>query len=66
MVCGQNANEPLRPRVMTFYSVSQSAPLPHEVLDLTQSEDSVIAFEDARQWGFTDEQLMAMYAPHVK
>lgn len=66
VVCGQNANEPLRPRVMTFYSVSQSAPLPHEVLDLTQSEDSVIAFEDARQWGFTDEQLMAMYAPHVK
>ncbi|WP_035882727.1 MULTISPECIES: HD-GYP domain-containing protein [Cupriavidus] len=66
VVCGQNANEPLRPRVMTFYSVSQSAPLPQEVLDLTQSEDSVIAFEDARQWGFTDEQLMAMYAPHVK
>ena len=66
VVCGQNANEPLRPRVMTFYSVSQSAPLPQEVLDLTQSEDSVIAFEDAQQWGFTDEQLMAMYAPHVK
>ncbi|MGX0938053.1 cyclic di-GMP phosphodiesterase [Cupriavidus metallidurans] len=66
VVCGQNANEPLRPRVMTFYSVSQSAPLPQEVLDLTHCEDSVIAFEDARQWGFTDEQLMAMYAPHVK
>ncbi|HBD32173.1 MAG TPA: phosphohydrolase, partial [Cupriavidus sp.] len=44
----------------------QSAPLPQEVLDLTHCEDSVIAFEDARQWGFTDEQLMAMYAPHVK
>ncbi|HBO80725.1 MAG TPA: phosphohydrolase, partial [Cupriavidus sp.] len=40
VVCGQNANEPLRPRVMTFYSVSQSAPLPQEVLDLTHCEDS--------------------------
>ena len=66
VVCGQNADEPLRPRVMTFYSVPQSAPLPPEVLDLSQSEDSVIAFEDAKQWGFTDEQLMAMYAPHAK
>jgi HD-GYP domain-containing protein (c-di-GMP phosphodiesterase class II) len=66
VVCGQNDNEALRPRVMAFYSVAESRPLPPEVLDLTQSEDTVIAFEDARQWGFSDEQLMAMYAPHAR
>jgi len=65
VVCGQNGDEPLRPRVMTFYSVPQSKSLPPEVLDLMQSDDSVIAFEDAKQWGFTDEQLMEMYAPHA-
>ncbi len=66
VVCGQHSDEPLRPRVMTFYSVPESVSLPPEILDLSQSEDSVIAFEDARQWGFTDEQLMTMYAPYVK
>ncbi|TXI84623.1 MULTISPECIES: HD-GYP domain-containing protein [unclassified Cupriavidus] len=64
VVCGQNDDEPLRPRVMTFYSVSESTALPPQVIDLTQSEDTVVAFEDARQWGYSDEQLMAMYAPH--
>ena len=66
VVCGQNDGEPLRPRVMVFYSVTDAKPLPPEVLDLTQADDTVIAFEDARQWGFNDDQLMAMYAPHAK
>jgi HD-GYP domain-containing protein (c-di-GMP phosphodiesterase class II) len=65
VVCGQNGNEPLRPRVMTFYSVPESASLPPEIINLIESEDSVVAFEDAKHWGFTDEQLMEMYAPHV-
>lgn len=64
VVCGQNEDEPLRPRVMTFYSVAASQALPPQVIDLSHSEDTVVAFEDARQWGYTDEQLMAMYAPH--
>ena len=64
VVCGQNDNEPLRPRVMTFFSVSESSALTPQVVDLTQSEDTVVAFEDARRWGYSDEQLMAMYAPH--
>lgn len=64
VVCGQNEDEPLRPRVMTFYNVAASQAVPPQVIDLSQSEDTVVAFEDARQWGYTDEQLMAMYAPH--
>ncbi|CAG2129137.1 HD-GYP domain-containing protein [Cupriavidus plantarum] len=64
VVCGQNENEPLRPRVMAFYSVSESVAQPPQLIDLTQSDETVVAFEDARQWGYSDEQLMAMYAPH--
>ncbi|WP_454763835.1 HD-GYP domain-containing protein [Cupriavidus campinensis] len=64
VVCGQNEDEPLRPRVMAFYSVAASKALPPQVIDLSHSDDTVVAFEDARQWGYTDEQLMAMYAPH--
>ncbi|MGO4302082.1 HD-GYP domain-containing protein [Cupriavidus sp. RAF12] len=64
VVCGQNDDEPLRPRVMTFYSVAASTALPPQLIDLSHSEDTVVAFEDARQWGYSDEQLMAMYAPH--
>ena len=66
VVCGQNEGEPLRPRVMVFYSVTDSKPLPPEVLDLSHDDDTVIAFEDAKQWGFSDDQLMAMYAPHAR
>ncbi|RZT42199.1 HD-GYP domain-containing protein [Cupriavidus agavae] len=65
VVCGQNEGETLRPRVMTFYSVAESKPLAPEVIDLTHSDDTVTAFEDPTQWGFTDDQLMAMYAPHA-
>lgn len=64
VVCGQNEDEPLRPRVMAFYSVSESMAQPPQVIDLMQSNETVVAFEDARQWGYSDEQLMAMYAPH--
>lgn len=64
VVCGQNEDEPLRPRVMAFYSVSESVAQAPQLIDLMQSDETVVAFEDARQWGYSDEQLMAMYAPH--
>ncbi|MNR56198.1 hypothetical protein D3C85_1767300 [compost metagenome] len=46
---------------MAFYSVSQSRPVPTELVDLRHSEETVVAFENAAEWGYTDEQLMAMY-----
>jgi HD-GYP domain-containing protein (c-di-GMP phosphodiesterase class II) len=61
VVCGQNDADPLRPLVMVFFSVSQSKPLPTELVDLRHSEETVVAFENAADWGYTDEQLMAMY-----
>ncbi|MNM92362.1 hypothetical protein D3C81_1046930 [compost metagenome] len=61
VVCGQNEADPLRPLVMAFYSVSQSRPVPTELVDLRHSEETVVAFENAAEWGYTDEQLMAMY-----
>ncbi|WP_434032673.1 HD-GYP domain-containing protein [Cupriavidus sp. a3] len=61
VVCGQNEADPLRPLVMAFYSVSQSRPVPTELIDLRHSEETVVAFENAAEWGYTDEQLMAMY-----
>ncbi|WP_342050465.1 MULTISPECIES: HD-GYP domain-containing protein [unclassified Cupriavidus] len=64
VVCGQNEDEPLRPRVMAFYSVSESVAQAPQLIDLMHSDETVVAFEDARQWGYSDEQLMAMYAPH--
>ncbi len=48
VVCGQNEDEPLRPRVMTFYNVAASSAVPPQVIDLSHSEDTVVAFEDAR------------------
>lgn len=61
VVCAQNEADPLRPRVMAFYSVSQSRPVPTELIDLRHSDETVVAFENAAEWGYSDEQLMAMY-----
>ena len=62
VVCAQHESEPLRPRVMAFYSVSASSALTPEVIDLSTSDDTVVAFEDPADWGYTDEQLLAIYA----
>jgi hypothetical protein len=62
VVCGQNEADPLRPLVMVFFSVSQSKPLPTELVDLRHSEEAVVALENAADWGYTDGQLMGMYA----
>jgi hypothetical protein len=47
---------------MAFYSVSQSRPTPTELIDLRHSDETVVAFENAADWGYADEQLMEMYA----
>ncbi|WP_454710747.1 HD-GYP domain-containing protein [Cupriavidus nantongensis] len=65
VVCAQNDADPLRPRVMAFYSVAQSRPVPQELIDLRHSDETVVAFENAAEWGFTDEQLLELYAPAV-
>ncbi|WP_455281970.1 HD-GYP domain-containing protein [Cupriavidus necator] len=65
VVCAQNESDPLRPRVMAFYSVSQSRPVPTELIDLRHSDETVVAFENAAEWGYSDEQLMAMYAANA-
>lgn len=62
VVCAQNGADPLRPKVMAFYSVLQSRPIPTELIDLRHSEETVVAFENAADWGYADEQLMEMYA----
>lgn len=62
VVCAQHEAEPLRPRVMVFYSVPDSRALTPQVIDLRHSDDTVVAFEDPADWGFTDEQLLAIYA----
>ncbi|AEI77218.1 Cyclic di-GMP phosphodiesterase [compost metagenome] len=62
VVCAQNEADPLRPKVMAFYSVSQSRPVPTELIDLRHSDETVVAFENAADWGYADEQLMEMYA----
>ncbi len=65
VVCAQKADEPLHPHAMTFFSVSESAPLKPELIDLSAGDDAIVAFEDPAAWGYSDEQLMAMYAPHA-
>ncbi len=62
VVFAQNDNEPLRPRVKVFYSVSEATHLNAETLDLSQAEDTVVGFEDPAQWGFRDEQLLELCA----
>ncbi|MGO4154174.1 HD-GYP domain-containing protein [Cupriavidus sp. YAF13] len=62
VVFAQNDNEPLRPQVKVFYSVSEAAHLGPETLDLRETEDTVVGFEDPAQWGFRDEQLLELCA----
>lgn len=65
VVCAQKAGEPLHPYAMLFHSVSEAAPVTPELIDLSASDDTVVAFEDGAAWGYSDEQLMALYAPHA-
>ncbi|MBB1635480.1 HD-GYP domain-containing protein [Cupriavidus sp. UME77] len=62
VVFAQNDNEPLRPQVKVFYSVSEAAHLGPETLDLRETQDTVVGFEDPAQWGFRDEQLLELCA----
>ncbi|WP_043420853.1 HD-GYP domain-containing protein [Cupriavidus basilensis] len=62
VVFAQNDNEPLRPRVKVFYSLSEAAQLGPETLDLSEAEDTIVGFEDPAQWGFRDEQLLELCA----
>ncbi|QOT78216.1 HD-GYP domain-containing protein [Cupriavidus basilensis] len=62
VVFAQNDNEPLRPQVKVFYSVSEAAHLGPQTLDLRETEDTVVGFEDPAQWGFRDEQLLELCA----
>ncbi|GAB7546354.1 HD-GYP domain-containing protein [Cupriavidus sp. CuC1] len=62
VVFAQNDNEPLRPLVKVFYSVSEAAHLGPETLDLSAAEDTIVGFEDPAQWGFRDEQLLELCA----
>lgn len=62
VVFAQNDNEPLHPQVKVFYSVSEATHLGPETLDLRETEDTVVGFEDPAQWGFRDEQLLELCA----
>ncbi|WP_458764016.1 HD-GYP domain-containing protein [Cupriavidus basilensis] len=62
VVFAQNDNEPLRPQVKVFYSVNEAAHLGPQTLDLRETEDTVVGFEDPAQWGFRDEQLLELCA----
>ncbi|MDW3686133.1 HD-GYP domain-containing protein [Cupriavidus sp. CV2] len=62
VVFAQNDNEPLRPLVKVFYSVSEAAHLGPQTLDLSAAEDTIVGFEDPAQWGFRDEQLLELCA----
>ena len=53
MVCAQHEADPLRPKVMAFYSVSQSTAVPTELIDLRHSDETVVAFENAADWGYS-------------
>lgn len=60
VVFAQNDNEPLRPRVKVFYSLSEATHLGPQTLDLSEAEDTIVGFEDPAQWGFRDEQLLEL------
>ncbi|WP_020201623.1 MULTISPECIES: HD-GYP domain-containing protein [Cupriavidus] len=62
VVCAQNDNDPLHPRVKLFYSVSEAAHIGPEEMDLRDTEDTIVSFEDPAQWGFRDEQLLELCA----
>ncbi|KDP86059.1 HD-GYP domain-containing protein [Cupriavidus basilensis] len=62
VVFAQNDNEPLRPRVKVFYSLSEATQVGPETLDLSEAEDTIVSFEDPAQWGFRDEQLLELCA----
>ena len=60
--CEQNPAAPLQPGAIVFHSIADAAPLPAERIELIDGNDSVLAFENARDWGYTDEQMLALCA----
>lgn len=62
VVCEQNPAAPLQPGAIVFHSIADAAPLPAERIELIDGNDSVLAFENARDWGYTDEQMLALCA----
>ncbi|MGO4330001.1 HD-GYP domain-containing protein [Cupriavidus sp. 2TAF22] len=62
VVFAQHDNEPLRPRVKVFYSVTDAAHLAPQTLDLRETEDAIVGFEDPARWGLRDEQLLELCA----
>jgi len=62
VVCEQNPDAPLQPGAIAFHSIADAAPIVPVRVDLDEENDGVVAFENARDWGYSDEQLLALCA----
>jgi len=57
VVLEQSAKSLLTPTVKVFFSTTANAPLQPEIIDLTQSADSILNAEDPKKWGFDIKKL---------
>jgi putative nucleotidyltransferase with HDIG domain len=57
VVLEQSAKGLLIPIVKVFFSTRENAPMQAEIIDLSQSSDSILNAEDAKKWGFDLKKL---------
>ncbi|WP_239650117.1 HD-GYP domain-containing protein [Methylocucumis oryzae] len=60
VVIEQSNESLLKPIVKVFFSTNSMAYIMPQVMDLSQSPDSIMSKEDPKQWGFDLSKIMAV------
>ncbi len=58
VVVDQSEQSLLKPRVKVFYAINKGHRMPPRVVDLSESDDEILAHEDPDTWGVTDLQAL--------
>lgn len=54
VVLEQNANNLLKPKVKVFFSTRSNGYIPSEIIELSQSQEEIISYEDPKAWSIRD------------
>lgn len=57
VVIEQSTKNLLTPIVKVFFSTQANTPIPPEIIDLSQSSDTILNVEDHKKWGFNLQKL---------
>ncbi len=62
IVTEQSTETLLKPKIKIFYSSSSHAPIPHKIVDLTRSQETIDSIEDPETWGFSRQRIIDILA----